>query len=242
VQALSRGLRELGLVAGEKVAILAETRLEWALTDYACLCARTPTCRSIDPPANQVEYILRDAGAAAVVCSTAAQVEKIQAVKAVAVAPPRDRVRWWRGGRGGHTRRAGGRGRAAAAKYPASKRKRSPSGRRPRDPALHSGTTGQPKGVMLTHDNICSNVRGSVETLRVSESDSCLAPAAAVAHPRADGGVLLPARGRDDHYAESIDAFAQNLQEVRPTIVAAVPRVYEKVYARVLENAHTGGA
>src|SRR2546430_3503769 len=44
------------------------------------------------------------------------------------------------------------------------------------------------------------------------------------------------------NYAESIDAFAQNLQDVRPTIVAAVPRVYEKVYARVLENAHTGGA
>src|SRR5260370_17517915 len=44
------------------------------------------------------------------------------------------------------------------------------------------------------------------------------------------------------NYAESIDAFARNLQEVRPTIVAAVPRVYEKVYARVLENAHTGGA
>ncbi len=74
VQALSLGLRELGLGAGEKVAILAETRLEWALTDYACLCTRT-TDVPIYPtlPANQVEYILRDAGAAAVFCSTAAQ-------------------------------------------------------------------------------------------------------------------------------------------------------------------------
>ncbi len=82
VQALSLGLRELGLGAGEKVAILAETRLEWALTDYACLCTRT-TDVPIYPtlPANQVEYILRDAGAAAVFCSTAAQVEKIRAVR-----------------------------------------------------------------------------------------------------------------------------------------------------------------
>src|SRR5437867_8857876 len=82
VQALSLGLRELGLGAGEKVSILAETRLEWALADYACLCARA-TDVPIYPtlPANQVEYILQDAGAAAVFCSTAAQVEKIRAVR-----------------------------------------------------------------------------------------------------------------------------------------------------------------
>src|SRR3989442_11235641 len=61
VQALSLGLRELGLVAGEKVAILAETRLEWALIDHPCLCAPPtdlPPYPSLPPP--QVEYILRD--------------------------------------------------------------------------------------------------------------------------------------------------------------------------------------
>src|SRR5207247_9563150 len=81
-QALSPGRRDLGRQPGDRVAILAETRLEWALTDYACLCARA-TDVPIYPtlPANQVEYILRDAGAVAVVCSTAAQVEKIRAVK-----------------------------------------------------------------------------------------------------------------------------------------------------------------
>ena len=84
VQALAVGLRELSLGAGEKVAILSETRLEWTLADYACLCIRA-TDVPIYPtlPANQVEYILRDSGAAAVFCSTAAQVEKIQAVRAV---------------------------------------------------------------------------------------------------------------------------------------------------------------
>src|SRR5881296_4512293 len=105
-----------------------------------------------------------------------------------------------------------------------------------------SGTTGQPKGVMLTHDNICSNVRACVETLRVSEDDSCLAllPLSHILERMVDYYFLHV--GVTINYAESVDAFAQNLQEVRPTVVAAVPRVYEKVYARVLENALTGGA
>ena len=246
VQALSLGLRELGLAAGEKVAIVAETRVEWALTDYACLCART-TDVPIYPtlPANQVEYILRDAGAAAVACSTAAQVEKIRAVRGGLPSLRHVIAFDATGGGDGVVTLAEleARGRAAAAKYPRFKEEA--LGVRPDDLATliyTSGTTGQPKGVMLTHDNICSNVRGSVETLRVSEDDSCLAllPLSHILERMVDYyffhvGVTI-------NYAESVDAFAQNLQEIRPTVVAAVPRVYEKVYARVLENAMTGSA
>ena len=250
VQALALGLRELGLGAGEKVAILAETRLEWALTDYACLCARA-TDVPIYPtlPANQVEYILRDAGAAAVVCSTAAQVEKIRAVRGGL--PSLRHVIVFDGGGGGGTGGDGvltladleARGRAAAAKYPRFKEEA--LGVRPDDLATliyTSGTTGQPKGVMLTHDNICSNVRACAETLRVSEDDGCLAllPLSHILERMVDYYFLHV--GVTINYAESVDAFAQNLQEVRPTVVAAVPRVYEKVYARVLENAMTGSA
>ncbi len=248
VQALALGLRELGLVAGDKVAILAETRLEWALTDYACLCART-TDVPIYPtlPANQVEYILHDAGAAAVVCSTAAQVEKIRAVRGGLPSLRHVIVFDATGGAEGDgvltLAELEARGRAAAAKYPRFKEEALAV--RPDDIATliyTSGTTGQPKGVMLTHDNICSNVRGSVETLRVSEDDSCLAllPLSHILERMVD--YYFVHVGVTINYAESVDAFAQNLQEVRPTVVAAVPRVYEKVYARVLENAMTGGA
>ena len=246
VHALSLGLRELGLGVGEKVAILAETRLEWALTDYACLCARA-TDVPIYPtlPANQVEYILRDAGVAAVACSTAAQVEKISAVRGGL--PSLRHVIVFDAGGGGDgvltLAQLEARGRAATAKYPRFKEEA--LGVRPDDLATliyTSGTTGQPKGVMLTHDNICSNVRATADTIRVSRDDSCLAllPLSHILERMVDYYFLHV--GVTINYAESVDAFAQNLQEVRPTVVAAVPRVYEKVYARVLENAMTGGA
>src|SRR5256885_6385464 len=220
------------------------------LADYACLCTRT-TDVPIYPtlPANQVEYILRDAGAAAVFCSTAAQVEKIRAVRGglpsvrhviafdAAPAPggERDPVLT--------LAELEARGREAAAKYPRFREEA--LGVRPNELATliyTSGTTGQPKGVMLNHDNICSNVRATAETIRVDEDDSCLAllPLSHILERMVDYYFLHV--GVTINYAESVDAFAQNLREVRPTVVAAVPRVYEKVYARVLENALTGGA
>ncbi|HKW42051.1 MAG TPA: long-chain fatty acid--CoA ligase [Gemmatimonadales bacterium] len=246
VQALSLGLRELGLAAGDKVSILAETRLEWALADYACLCARA-TDVPIYPtlPAAQVEYILRDSGAAAVFCSTAEQVGKIRAVRANL--PSLRHVIVFDGAAGGDgvvtLAELEARGQAAAAKYP--RFKQDALSVKPGDLATliyTSGTTGEPKGVMLTHDNICSNVRDSVQTLRVSEHDNCLAllPLSHILERMVEYYFLHV--GVTINYAESIEAFAQNLLEVRPTIVVAVPRVYEKVYARVLENALTGGA
>ena len=245
VQALALGLRELALGPGDKVAILSETRLEWVLADYACLCIRA-TDVPIYPtlPANQVEYILRDSGAAAVFCSNGAQVEKIQAVRAglpalrhvIVFDPPAI---------GGAIALADveKKGTAAAAKYPRFKEEALAV--RPDDLATliyTSGTTGQPKGVMLSHGNICSNVNACVEVLRVSEHDSCLAwlPLSHILERMVeyyffDVGVTIS-------FAESVDTVAQNLVDVHPTIVIGVPRLYEKVYARVLEAALSGSA
>jgi long-chain acyl-CoA synthetase len=82
VQAASVGLRELGLRDGERVAILSENRPEWAVADYACLAARC-TDVPIYPtlPARQAEYVLRDSGAAALLVSSGAQLEKALAVR-----------------------------------------------------------------------------------------------------------------------------------------------------------------
>jgi len=246
VRAIALGLRELGIQPGDRVAILAETRLEWALVDYACLCARSadvPVYPSL--PANQVEYILRDSGAAAVCCSTAAQLAKVveirsrvPALKHVIVFEPDAR-------RDGAITLADveAKGRAATARYPRFKEEALAV--RPDDLATliyTSGTTGTPKGVMLTHNNLWSNVSACVEALRLSGGDSCLAclPLSHIFERMVDYyffhvGVTIT-------YAQSIDTLSQDLREVRPSVFVAVPRIYEKVYGRVLEAALTGGA
>jgi long-chain acyl-CoA synthetase len=244
VRAISLGLRELGIAPGERVSILAETRLEWALADYACLCARVADV-PIYPtlPANQVEYILRDSGATAVFCSTAAQLDKVRQVRAGL--PALRHVIAFDGGGAGALPLAEleARGRAATARHPRFKEEALAV--RPDDLATliyTSGTTGPPKGVMLTHRNIYSNITACVEVLRVSENDSCLAvlPLSHILERMVDYYFLHI--GVTINYAESVDAFAANLREVRPTVVVAVPRLYEKVYARVLENALSGGS
>jgi long-chain acyl-CoA synthetase len=246
VQAIALGLRELGLQPGDRVAILAETRLEWALADYACLCARladVPIYPTL--PANQVAYILGNSAAAAVFCSTRAQVDKVRGLRP-GLPVLRHVIAFDAGGAGD--------GVIALADLEAQGRAAAPRAPRFRDEALAvrpddlatliytSGTTGPPKGVMLSHNNIWSNVAAAVDALRVSERDSCLAvlPLSHILERMVDYyfwhvGVTI-------NYAESIEAFAQNLLEVRPTVVVGVPRVYEKVYARVLEKALSGGA
>ena len=181
VRAISLGLHELGINAGDRVAILAETRLEWALADYACLCARVadvPIYPSL--PANQVEYILRDSGAAAVFCSTGAQVDKIREVRAGLGGGLRQVIAFdARAGAGGDglttLAELEARGRAAGAQQ--ARFKEEALGVRPDDLATliyTSGTTGPPKGVMLTHDNIWSNIVAAVDatTIAVHETRS----------------------------------------------------------------------
>jgi long-chain acyl-CoA synthetase len=105
-----------------------------------------------------------------------------------------------------------------------------------------SGTTGPPKGVMLTHRNFCANVTGALEALAVGPDDSCLS-LLPLSHSfeRMAGHYTMFRAGVTINYAESIDRVPANLLEVRPTVVLSVPRLFEKIYARVLENALAGG-
>ena len=247
VQAISLGLRELGIQPGDKVSLVSENRPEWALADYACLTARA-TDVPIYPTltAKQTEYILRDSESVAVFCSTTDQVNKVLEVKGSL--PGLKHVIAFDGDA---ARRPGvialsaveAKGRAAAAQHPNWKQEALAT--QPDDLATliyTSGTTGDPKGVMLTHYNIWSNVQACLQMIPIGSGDECLSMLPLshsyermVDYTLFQAGVII-------NYAQSFDTVAADLGEVKPTLVLSVPRLYEKVYARVLENALSGSA
>ncbi|HYU27524.1 MAG TPA: long-chain fatty acid--CoA ligase [Gemmatimonadales bacterium] len=248
VQAISLGLRELGIKPGDKVAIISENRPEWVLSDYACLCARA-TDVPIYPTltAKQTEYILRDSESVAAFCSTTAQVDKV--LEAKSALPGLKHVVAFDSAaaaqRPGVTALAAleAKGRAAAPRHPQWKQEALAA--QPDDLATliyTSGTTGDPKGVMLSHHNIWSNVQAVLQMIPIGSGDECLSMLPLshsyermVDYTLFQAGVII-------NFAESFDTVATNLGEVKPTVVLSVPRLYEKVYGRVLENALSGSA
>jgi long-chain acyl-CoA synthetase len=244
VVAVAVGLKELGIRPGDRVSILSETRPEWAIADYACLCAQAADV-PIYPTltAKQTEYILKDSGAVGVFCSTAEQVAKVLEIRGALpalryvivfdAAAKRDGVMT--------LDELEAKGQAALGKYPRLKEEAIAVSPDALATLIYtSGTTGDPKGVILSHKNIWSNVQGGLQAMPLGPTDECLAmlPLSHVYERMVDYTLL--AAGVIINYAESFDKVAANLQEVRPTIVLSVPRLYEKVYARVLENALSG--
>jgi len=247
VRRAALGLLDLGVQPGDRVAILSENRPEWAIADYACLTAAVadvPLYPNL--PAEQIAYMLRDSGSVAIFASDASQVEKVASIRAQC---PSLRTVICVGDRttGADTTladlEASGQ-RAESAERTAAYRERALAVK-PDDLATiiyTSGTTGEPKGVMLSHDNIYSNVMASRTAIPFGGDDTALSflPLSHI-FERMAGHYLMLATGTSIAYAESIDTVPINMQEVRPTLVLSVPRLYEKMYARVLENALAGG-
>ncbi|MGE0353911.1 MAG: AMP-binding protein, partial [Gemmatimonadales bacterium] len=245
VQSLSNGLGELGIGAGSHVAILSENRPEWAMADFACLtarCADVPIYPTL--PAKQIEYILKDSEAVAVFVSTSTQAAKIREIRGNL--PRLQHVIAFDAAAAGsgivHLEDVITRGREARSRYPRWKDEATAVG--PDDLATliyTSGTTGDPKGVMLTHGNICSNVVSGLAVLHLRDTDECLSflPLSHI-FERMAGHYCMVYAGCIINYALSIDTVSDDLIARSPTVVFSVPRLYEKIYARVLENALSG--
>ncbi|MEP6994323.1 MAG: long-chain fatty acid--CoA ligase [Acidobacteriota bacterium] len=246
VRALSLGLNGLGVQPGDRVAILSENRPEWAMADYAILCAgawSVPFYPTL--PAAQIAPMINDSGAKAIFVSTAEQLAKIQSVQSqchalhhvilmegTAPATP-----------GFTTFHAlVDRGRPTLEMSPGVFEQRA-SRVKPEDVATiiyTSGTTGEPKGAMLTHSNCVSNVVAGCEVLPVTADAVALSflPLSHVFERMLDYAYLY--KKASVTYAESIDKLAANFHEVNPHCFGAVPRVYEKVHARIMAKADAG--
>ncbi len=253
VHAASIGLLELGVQRGDRVAILSENRPEWVVADYACLtagCTDVPIYATL--PARQAEYVLRDSGAVAIFVSTADQLAKVQEIRG-ALPALRHVISFDPAAADGVLTLGDleDRGRAARDRHPDWRSRALETA--PDDLATliyTAGTTGDPKGVMLSHWNIASNVNAIdallaeiLEGFPSTGPDECLSflPLAHI-FERTAGNYSMFMGGVIINYASSIDAVAAEMGEVRPTIMFSVPRLYEKIYARVLDNAMTGSA
>jgi long-chain acyl-CoA synthetase len=254
VEAVAAALYRLGIQPGDKVALLSENRLEWALADLGILTAGAATV-PVYPTltAMQAKHILGDSNARIVIVSTASQLEKVVALApelpmltAIFVLDPPSTLSpaAHAGAEGAVPIRPWQNlldvGTAAQAERPGLAQQLGDNVKPGQTATLiyTSGTTGVPKGVELTHANLRSNVRDALLDFEIGTGDSCLS-VLPLSHifERMAGHYTMLSRGVSIAYAESIDLVAANLGEVKPTILFAVPRLFEKIYRRVLDTA-----
>lgn len=249
IRAIALGLYSLGLRKGDRIAILASNSPEWTLSDAACQFAGlldVPIYTTLSPVS--VEYILNDSGAKAIFIEDKAAFDRIAEILPDCTAL--ETVIFFAEPAGigdGHLslRQLEEAGRQLAEKDPQlfERLHREVKAENIATLIYTSGTTGEPKGVMLTHTNIVSNVLDSGEKYGFTSADSCLSvlPLSHIFERSAMYVYLY--YGMAVNYAESVEKAADNLAEVKPTILIGVPRIFEKVYAKAkLKAVETGGA
>jgi long-chain acyl-CoA synthetase len=238
VRSVAAALRAWGLTKGDRVAILAENRWEWAVADFACLATGL-----VDVPlyptllAEQLAPLLTDSGARVIFVSTRAQYDKIASIRSstaleqIVIMDDED---------------------APGAVKISSLLSTPPDANfdqiahavEPGDLATliyTSGTTGDPKGVMLTHGNIASNVNQSLSEFGLLPTDSCISflPLSHITARHLD--YALYAKSVLVAYCPSFDYLPKALIAIRPTLLVAVPRVFEKV-RQVAEQRASGSS
>jgi long-chain acyl-CoA synthetase len=242
VRALARGLIALGVKPGDRVALIAENRPEWLISDLAIMAVGAITVPAFST--NTVDdnrHVLTHSGARGVIISNQSIAKR--ALPAAMQAPelnfliameglgqmqqlPLRYLSW------GEAINLGD------AKLDADIEER--VGALARDETCciiyTSGTGGVPKGVMLTHGSILCNIKGAYKLLQeIGMGNDVFLSFLPLSHSyEHTAGQFLPISiGAQIHYAESIDKLTENMAEAKPTIMTAVPRLYEVIHQRI---------
>jgi long-chain acyl-CoA synthetase len=237
VQACAAALIDAGIRPGDRVGLLAENRVEWLIADLGILAAAAVNVPPHAPlTARQVQYQLADAGASWLFVSTREQLDKVRHVRA-ALPDLRGIVVFDQDARAGDAESWPGflqRGRRVLEQTkPELARRESSLGLDDLATIMYtSGTTGNPKGVMLTHGNLLSNVASVLESSPCGFDSIRLSwlPYSHI-YARTMDHYLSIAAGMVVALAESVETLVENLREVQPTHLNSVPRFYEKVLA-----------
>jgi len=249
VRDLALGFSDLGISKDDKVAIISENRPEWSLSDLGVLAAGGVTVPIYTTQAvEQVRYILEDSGSKMLIVSgrklwehVADAVESVERIERLVFFDddflPEDDSRA-----------------VTLAAVEARGRKIHEIDDRQFDALLGeigpddlatviytSGTTGEPKGVMLTHGNFTSNVLSISQGLPIEPGDRSLSVLPLSHIFERTVFYVLSCNGVSVHYCPSFDKLANYLQEVKPTIMTAVPRLFEQVYHKIVKKGKTAG-
>lgn len=248
VRHVTLGLTTLGIKAGDRIAVLSENRPEWSITDLSILSLRAINVPIYTTQAvEQVRFILEDSGARVLFVSgrkvfkhALPGIEGAEALETLVffdadAAPDIEQ----------------------ATTLEALERRGEEIARRDPnafqlllDEVRHddlatiiytSGTTGEPKGVMLTHDNFVSNIVAISGVLPISASDVALSVLPLSHIFERSASYIFCWNGVSVYYAASFDQVGEHLKEVRPTIMTAVPRLFEKVYHKIVKKGTSAG-
>ena len=248
VREVALGLLALGRGKGDAVALLSASRAEWVQADFAIFsagCVTVPVYPTYPP--DLIAYVVNDSGAKTIIVEDPGQLAKVLEARDKtpgleqivvmsgydAPQPPKMVMTW-------ETLRRLGRESLDAQGSTLAERVAST---RPTDLATivyTSGTTGPPKGVMQTHGNHVAAVTASKQATPVQEGwvHLLFLP---LAHSFARlESFLGVAHGLTTAFAENLDKIGENLRETRPHFICSVPRVFEKVYGKILAGVEAG--
>ncbi|MEI6205933.1 MAG: long-chain fatty acid--CoA ligase [Desulfuromonadales bacterium] len=244
---VARGLGKMQAKPGDRIAILSENRAGWVIADMGILCTggiTVPIYPTNTP--EQIEYTINHSGARIVFVSGKFQYSKLlkvrQSIPGLELVVSFERF-------------LGDPSLPVTTFYQLSEidspitdaeKQAIEAGIDRIEPAdiltliYTSGTTGVPKGVMLSHNNILTNTRYLTEQSGAVEKDDVLLSFLPLSHilERTAGYYMTVRNGALMAFADSIEKVAENMMEVKPTVMVCVPRLFEKIYHRIFENAH----